>query len=639
MTDWSKLTVVNLKEECKARDIPLTGLKLKQHYIDRLQEYEAAENNGGDTDAGVEEAQVEEGDKTSQQANGHTTDDQIPTTETNTQEPDPSVLENSADPGASVVEEVQPAQPEEDTTDQRDIKPSESDSSDAQGKTTPIPKPEDPRSGQTSPEAELQPQTHEQTIPTLPPDEKQTEPSPEPTPTEPTVAVTAEELENKSESAESSEVQPIEPKGEPADDNQQPQTISDDPTVPSLPNEPSGVSDDQKNRRKRSHSPVPSSEEVTRKRFRLSDVQENAKIETDSEGASNRGPQTKLPHDGEGAAASASVDKSSEPPQRQDSPSQERDVTPAIHPATCSLYIRNFKRPLHVPTLRAHIAKLAQSRSDTSDADPITKYFVDLIRTHAFISFTSIAAASRVRTAMHETRFPDEPMREPLFVDFVPDDKIESWIEEETGSSNFGGRTPNRRFEVIYENGPDGVEAIFEEVGSRGPPHSSIPSRPSADYGRKDSLSHSTHPDREIRPPREDRRSEDHGRPAAPPAPPTGPRKSIGIGFKALDDLFPSTTAKPKLYYKPVSEEIAQARRELLLDLKDMGRSGEADMKRYSLERTSNGREDWVDKGPEFGRGKKGQDRLTGYRGGRFGGGGGGGYRGRGGDSWRGGGR
>ena len=42
MTDYSKLKVADLKEELKNRGIPLTGLKLKQNFIDRLIEDDAA---------------------------------------------------------------------------------------------------------------------------------------------------------------------------------------------------------------------------------------------------------------------------------------------------------------------------------------------------------------------------------------------------------------------------------------------------------------------------------------------------------------------------------------------------------------------------------------------------------------------
>ena len=41
MTDWSKFKVTELKEECKTRDIPLTGLKLKQQLIDALEKHQS----------------------------------------------------------------------------------------------------------------------------------------------------------------------------------------------------------------------------------------------------------------------------------------------------------------------------------------------------------------------------------------------------------------------------------------------------------------------------------------------------------------------------------------------------------------------------------------------------------------------
>ncbi len=83
--------------------------------------------------------------------------------------------------------------------------------------------------------------------------------------------------------------------------------------------------------------------------------------------------------------------------------------------------------------------------------------------------------------------------------------------------------------------------------------------------------------------------------------------------------------------------------RDLRVPHNEMGRSGDEGMKRYSFQKAKD-REEWVDKGPEFGHGRKGQDRLTGvdrpFEGGGFRGRGrGGGYRGRGMDSWRGGGR
>jgi hypothetical protein len=117
-----------------------------------------------------------------------------------------------------------------------------------------------------------------------------------------------------------------------------------------------------------------------------------------------------------------------------------------------------------------------------------------------------------------------------------------------------------------------------------------------------------------------------------------------GTGFRALDELFSFTTAKPKLYYKPVSQPVAVRRMDAIKALRvghaNMGKSGDEDMKRYSFE-MYRGEEEWVDKGPEFGFGRRGVERMRGgapIRGGYRGGGGGrGGFRERDrDDTWRG---
>jgi hypothetical protein len=106
--------------------------------------------------------------------------------------------------------------------------------------------------------------------------------------------------------------------------------------------------------------------------------------------------------------------------------------------------------------------------------------------------------------------------------------------------------------------------------------------------------------------------------------------KNAEKSFAALDELFSSTEkTKPKLYYKPVAREVIDQRMELIKDLRvshnGRGRSGDEGMKRYTFE-WDRGRQKWADKGPEFGHGRKGRDRLEGDRGR-----GGGRYRGRGG--------
>jgi hypothetical protein len=683
MSDWAKLRVADLKEECKARGIPLTGLKLKQQYIDKLEEHEAASRVEPDVPVNTEKAE----------------DEALPSEEAHLNGDPAEPSHDDAAPGPQHADEDTAPAPTADDEKATGLPIEGSDT----GNT--LQTPQEPLDAGNEPEAG----DHAPAAP-----EAAQDPSAVPEPAEPSEGMQGLRQDDMEISAQTGTTAPrADASSAKPDDTQEPSTQESGPSA--LPTDsnliqpessgstpqvaPKDLVEDQKRRRKRSVTPEPSAEEVARKRARLSNDTEDLKVtqtpavgeastasdnademvqDTTTEaaveaivddGSSTRvteaiiEPPAKPEEATEATEAVASDTKTSgqlppTSPRRSRSPpsDEERDVPPAVHPATSSLYIRNFKRPLHIPSLRSHLVSLARSRSASSDdADPITLFYLDNIRTHAFVSFRSLTAASRVRIALHDTRFPDEPMREPLFVDFVPDDKVQSWIDTETGGGGGFGRSAGaggRRFEVIYEEGDDGPEAIFQEVGAGKPRPGLQASRatshmsPSIDRRPTEQppLAPGVHPDRASLVPSEPRDVQSKGR-----APPTGPRNaapttntsSTGKGFKALDELFPSTTAKPKLYYKPVPEAVAEERLDMFRDLRPgyaaMGRSGDEGMKRYSFERYKN-REEWADKGPEFGYGRRGQDRLTGARG--FGGARPmGGYRGRGGgDSWRGGG-
>jgi uncharacterized membrane protein YgcG len=285
---------------------------------------------------------------------------------------------------------------------------------------------------------------------------------------------------------------------------------------------------------------------------------------------------------------------------------QERVVQPATHPATTAIYIRDLMRPLQPQTLEDQIKLVAAKPGSTIDEE-IVDFHLDAIRTHAFVSFTSLAAAARVRSALHDLVWPAERGRKPLWVDFIPEDKVRDWIKQETDSGE-GRAARNRRWEVIYEKANDGtVEAIFQEIG----PQTQAAQQINAPTAPRSMLPHP-----EIR--REA---------AAAPQ-----KKPESAQFLALDTLFSSTTTKPKLYFLPVSKDIADTR---LRELEDKtggagknvdGSSGLPDSRRYTWE---DGK--IVDSGPEFGLRRE----KEGGRGGFRGGGGGGGYRGGGGGRGR----
>lgn len=300
---------------------------------------------------------------------------------------------------------------------------------------------------------------------------------------------------------------------------------------------------------------------------------------------------------------------------------EERTVSPAIHPATTALYIRDLMRPLNPTQLKSHLATLATPPGQEVDQDIIIEFFLDPIRTHGFVAVKNISAASRIRSALHEQIWPIERNRKPLWVDFIPLDKLEDWIKAEE-SSKPGGRSIAKKWEVIYTTNETGqVTAHLQEVSGlpgnhdRNPSTSTsyeapIPSQPLGILGA-----------------------------------PLGPRADLApkqfTDTDALDRLFRHTEATPKLYFKPVDKAVANLRLDRLerSTSKDYDpRANAGEKNRYTFES-----EEVVDRGVEVfegirpPRGFRGPvfSGGRGPRGGFSGGGGGarGGYRGGYGDS------
>ncbi|KAK1988573.1 SAP domain-containing protein [Colletotrichum cereale] len=138
----------------------------------------------------------------------------------------------------------------------------------------------------------------------------------------------------------------------------------------------------------------------------------------------------------------------------------ERTVEAARHHATESLYIRNLMRPLKEDTVRAHLVELAAPADAEPNDDDIDIFYLDQVKTHAFAVFSSVTKASRVRNALHGLRWPDESNRKELWVDFVPTEKVQVWIDEEQAQS----RDRSIRFEVLYDE--DGVASLVSGSAS-----------------------------------------------------------------------------------------------------------------------------------------------------------------------------
>ncbi|KAM0348998.1 hypothetical protein ACHAPU_003933 [Fusarium lateritium] len=585
MTDWAKLKVVDLKAELKSRDLPQHGLKAE--LVARLEE--------ADQDTGEVEVQ----DKSEQDVPmAIDVGDDEPVTE------DPVVAEQEPQDVVETLESTD-KKPEEEIVE---VERKETDELVASSADTETVKGGDDaeevnKNGtydEVSREAEL--------VTDVPITEDETgnqpeEPIMEETATAGTVTTTVD-------------------------------------LTPSRSLEPTPAAEQQK-RKRRSLTPPPTEESIARKRARPDESPKNgvnlgsrqedllpgsqnepAPMNIDIESRSEKTQQEPLQEPAQASNITPKEGAPTEFGEKQQEMDYERDVAPAMHPATSALYIKNFMRPLRPQDVKAHLVDLATHPRDPFDPAIVVEFFLDQIRTHGFVIFKTIAAASRVRTALHDSVWPNESNRKPLWVDFVPSEKVRDWIDTQQASGGPRGRS-GARWEVVYEDGPDGaIEAHLEEAtsvvsrqgpqpGARPPPNStmisdSIPLGPRA--LREPAIPTGPRP---VRP----------GTGPGPRPPPTNP----GGTSKR-------TNARPVIHYQPVSEDLARRRIDNMRSYysSDHNRNFGREINRYSFENGTS----FVDRGkevfegirpPHRERGMGGRERRGGRRRGRGGSGGGGG--------------
>lgn len=399
-----------------------------------------------------------------------------------------------------------------------------------------------------------------------------------------------------------------------------------------------GDTADPPKRKRRSATPPPDEEAVSRKRARAVEDDEQAifpalHLDRESEKAQHHGETGSMdiatfePEVGNRRSPEPMSPKQSTRPRspavKPTALDTDRDVVPSLHPATSALYISNLMRPLRPHDIQEHLINLAAAASD----DVIVKFYLDQIRTHAYVIFSSMTAASRVRSALHDCIWPNESNRKALWVDFIPPEKVAEWVELEESS---GGSRSGSRWEVVYEDGPDGaVEARLESrsmSASRfGPTRGKPPGPPLPRDGAN-------------RIPVGPRAY------AEPPAPPLGPRSSRpppGLGPGPDPGSGPGlgpierTRARPSITFQFVPPDLVVRRIENMQRFytTDVYRDFGREINRYSFELGDS----FVDRGKEVFEGIRPPHRERerwaarggrgGWRGSRRGGGGGGSFR------------
>jgi hypothetical protein len=553
MADYNKWKVTELKAELKRRGVPQTGLKLKLDFVNKLTELDSEAQNEPVSD------EVAAPQSPSEQK----TEDGGDADEAKSKEGETEVPPQPATEALPTQDAPSPQKPDHDqaTLDSQPVSKTEDN----------VPEADQPDKRDEQPQAEQ--------------------------PVAPDSQAKGQEINGStepqdSESREKSELPTTEPAAE--------VPVAAEPSS-STPSEPEI---EKRKRKRRSHSPPPSEETIKKskvdnetpkvvlKEDGLSATatpaaepaiqQSRAEVETTEE----KGEYAQQPSD------SRLEKKHGGSPERRDhrfkdllppnkkrkrTPSpglsaqpDERDVEPALHPATSAIYIRELMRPLQPASLKRHLTSLASD----NDSEVLLDFFLDPIRTHCFALFKSVSAASQVRSRVHGVPWPNERDRKPLWADFIPEDKVSDWIKTEQESASQGRAGP--RWEVVYEQTENGFEASLQEYRgtTTGPP---LAPRQSIDAG----------PRRDSQP--------------SEPQPPPPSRQRGGEGFKALDDRFLSTTTKPKIYYLPVSRDVVDTRLERFATLSRRGsqhrQPGGDDMRRITFEDV----DVFVDGGPEYG--------------------------------------
>ena len=403
------------------------------------------------------------------------------------------------------------------------------------------------------------------------------------------------------------------------------------------------VSSDTRKRKRRSPTPPLSEETVNKKLKAAEGVPVTLPEDTIVEDAPPAAVESEVPEReeeivDEKAEPVSMSDDSGDPAKAEDTTVEDDEAVagtePSTHSATRALYIRDLVRPLQPPQLRDHLVQLATAPDAAPDPSIITTFHLGAIRTHALVAFRSVSAAARARSLFHSRVWPDEPARKPVWVDFVPEEKVQRWIDAElSGDGGGNSRRDMRRWEVVYttDDSEGGATATHREVTSS--TSGTGLRQPSIGSGAGQGMPNAPLGPRASRP------SVSSSLPPTEPDP--APRKPKSESFNILDHNFPSTTTKPKLYYKPVSEELVEKRMEELKEKTSRdwddergsrggGSAVDRQLRRYTFEDGDR----LVDGGPDIGRFGRGPEELGVVTGGRRRGRGG--YYGGGGDSYRG---
>ncbi|EQL00923.1 hypothetical protein G6O67_000375 [Ophiocordyceps sinensis] len=382
-------------------------------------------------------------------------------------------------------------------------------------------------------------------------------------------------------------------------------------------------------RKRRSASPTPKEESVKRRRAHetAQDAAKepearNSRAQHDQREDASMTDKATLETRAPGIASITATEKALADPE----PSLT-EVKPSFHPSTPAIYINNLMRPLREIDIQTYLVDLATPSGGVDMDRVIVRFYLDMVRTHAFVVFDSTPTAVRVRNSLHGQVWPKESNRKALFVDFVPEDKVGPWIEMEEERTR--EKRAGLRWEVVYQPSGDGddVEALLQPTSiasSSSAAHltgratatpTGIEGAPTGPRGYRPSVAQ---PSRYPRPPPSDPNDPRESRPGQPFAREEPRPSGDGSGEQ--------TVTQPVIYFEAVSVTLARRRLQNMRGLytRDTTRPLDREINRYSFQDDDR----FVDRGREVFEGIRPPHRQQAIDRGMRGGGGRGGGRG-----------
>ncbi|KAI3462037.1 hypothetical protein Pfo_018700 [Paulownia fortunei] len=223
--------------------------------------------------------------------------------------------------------------------------------------------------------------------------------------------------------------------------------------------------------------------------------------------------------------------------------SKERIVPPSSKPPSNSLRIDRFLRPFTLKQVQELLGKTGT----------VTSFWMDHIKTHCYVSYSSVEEAVGTRNAVYNLQWPPNGGR-LLVAEFVDPQEVKTRAEAPPASPATPSTSAAPTFSTTQsQTNVQPQPSPRQQVLRQQFPPASLPPPPLAN---PPVVRERLHPTREPLPREQPLPARD--RLNLPPPPPL-PEK-VDPPIVTLDDLFRKTKATPRIYYLPLSDEQVAAK-------------------------------------------------------------------------------